>query len=277
MSGIPIEKHRLVFFGAGSAGIGVADTIVSAIVEDCKKVTEEQARRQFWFIDTRGMITKNRGDKLAAHKLPYARDDNGDTQAKTILDVIRFVKPTGIIGLAGFTGGVFTEEIIKEMAKLNDRPIIFPLSNPTSKAECSAEDAYKFTNGKCIFASGSPFDPVEVDGVTHYPSQGNNMYVFPGLGFGAVLAQAKKVTTGMIIIAARALANSVNEEEFKEGRLYPVLDRIRDLSAEIAVAVIEKAFEEGVATIERPEDLLAYVKSNMFYPAYIPLSENAKL
>lgn len=272
LTGKSLAEQRLVFFGAGSAGIGVADAIVELMVEGGSARSSEEARQQFWFVDSLGLVTTNRGDKLAHHKLPYARTDC-PTQIKELLDIIKYVKPTALIGLAGITGGVFNEAVIRLMAELNERPIIFALSNPTKKAECTAHDAYIYSEGRCIYASGSPFDPVQYNGKTYYPGQGNNMYIFPGLGFGAVLADAQRVTDSMIIAAARALAHCVTEEEMEAGLVYPRLDRIRSISALVAKAVIEKAFEEGVAQVERPTDILEGVKAAMYYPEYLDLKE----
>jgi len=270
-----ITEQRLVFFfGAGSAGIGVADAIVNVMVESSPGLTHEHARQKFWFIDSRGLVTSNRGDKLEAHKIPYARNDNGNNQFKNLMDIIEFVKPTTLIGLAGVDGGYFTAEALKRMAEINERPIIFALSNPTKKSECTAEEAYRNTNGKCIFASGSPFDNVQIEGKTYTPSQGNNMYIFSGLGFGAVVANAKEVTDGMLMQSAKTLADSVTHEELAEGRLYPKLDRMRDVSAIIAASVADKALSEGVAKIEAPGNTLQFVKDSMFDPDYLPLASN---
>jgi malic enzyme len=198
---VPLLEHKVVFLGAGSASTGVATYIAQYMVQ--QGATEEQAHKCFYLIDSKGLVTTTRGDTLENHKIPFARSDC--QEKKTLLDVIKCIKPTAIIGLSG-QGGTFTEDVIREMAKNNKKPIIFPLSNPTSKSECSAEDAYKFTNGTCIFASGSPFDEVVLDGITYKPGQGNNMYIFPGLGLGTVVSQAKQVSDTMIVCAATTLA-----------------------------------------------------------------------
>lgn len=266
VSGIHMKDQKIVFFGAGSAGIGVADCIVS--IMERHGMTKEEARRRFYFVDTKGLVTSNRGDKLQSYKLPYARSDFSQ-QYSSLLDVVKAVKPTGLIGLSG-TPRAFSEEILTELAKHSDRPIIFSLSNPTSKSECTAEQAYTWTDGRCIFASGSPFDPVDYKGKTFYPGQGNNMYIFPGLGFGAALARATKVSDSMIITAAVTLAEYVTEKEIARGQIYPALQQIRDISAKIAVNVIETAYSEGLATLDpKPSDLLGYVKDNMYQPEYV--------
>eukprot|EP01114_Cavostelium_apophysatum_P013495 TRINITY_DN3281_c0_g1_i2.p1 TRINITY_DN3281_c0_g1~~TRINITY_DN3281_c0_g1_i2.p1 ORF type:complete len:559 (-),score=151.85 TRINITY_DN3281_c0_g1_i2:33-1709(-) len=266
VSGVSIDKQRVVFFGAGSAGIGVADTIVAVMVQKLN-ITKEQARKSFYFVDSKGLVTKNRGDTLASFKVPYARDDF-DTQYTNLLDVIKAVKPTGLIGLSGMPQS-FTEEIIKELASHSKVPVIFSLSNPTSKAECSAEQAFTWTEGRCIFASGSPFAPTTLNGKTYYAGQGNNMYIFPGLGFGSFLARSKKVSDRMIIAATTTLSDFVTEEELARGQIYPRLNKIREISAIIAAKVIEVAFEEGHAQLTpKPNDLLSFVRQNMFDPVY---------
>lgn len=191
-----------------------------------------------------------------------------------LVDVVKKYKPTILLGVSA-VGGLFTEEIIREMAAQVDRPIIFPLSNPTTKAECTAEQAYDWTDGRCVFASGSPFDTVEMDdGRVFTPSQCNNMYIFPGLGLGATLCGATKVTDRMLYIAAEALATFLNEEDLKKGVVFPSLKSIRSVSHRIAVAVIKEAIQEGLATklgAKDVDDLDAFVDSKMYYPEYVPL------
>jgi len=258
------NEVKLVFFGAGSAGIGVADMIVSFIAMKTGK-SQAEARKQFWFVDSRGMITENRGDTLADHKVPYARKDNGDTQLKSLVDVVKYVKPNALIGLSG-QGQSFTEEIITLMKENNESPIIFALSNPTKKAECTATQAYEWTDGKAIFASGSPFDPVEINGKVLVPGQGNNMFIFPGLGFGAVKCNASKVSDEMIVAAAEVLSNYVTDEEIQKGNIYPPIDNIRDISSKIATRVMEVAKEQGLCqACDIPED----IEKEMYIPKYI--------
>merc|ERR1712137_1444360 len=255
------NEVKLVFFGAG---IGVADMIVSFIAMKTGK-SQAEARKQFWFVDSRGMITENRGDTLADHKVPYARKDNGDTQLKSLVDVVKYVKPNALIGLSG-QGQSFTEEIITLMKENNESPIIFALSNPTKKAECTATQAYEWTDGKAIFASGSPFDPVEINGKVLVPGQGNNMFIFPGLGFGAVKCNASKVSDEMIVAAAEVLSNYVTDEEIQKGNIYPPIDNIRDISSKIATRVMEVAKEQGLCqACDIPED----IEKEMYIPKYI--------
>ncbi|EGC40509.1 malic enzyme [Dictyostelium purpureum] len=261
----PITEQRMVFLGAGSAGIGVADCIMSLFEE--AGVSKEQARKSFWFVDSKGLITTTRGDTLTPQKRAYAREDY-DYQLKSLLEVVRDVKPTALIGLSGI-GASFTQEIIEEMSKHVEKPIIFALSNPTTNAECTAEQAYQWTDGRCIFASGSPFKPVEYKNHTFVPGQGNNMYIFPGLGLGAHLCRSKHVTDAMIITAAKTLSKFVDDSEVVTGKIYPGLQHIREISTKIAVRVIEKAYEEGMAQLTpRPTDIEAFVRMNQYNPSY---------
>ncbi len=264
ITGGKLSEQRIVFLGAGSAGIGIADMIVAGMVEEGLLV--EEARRRFWFIDSRGLVTTTRGDKLADHKIPYARDDEF---IPALLEVVEKVKPTILMGLSSQPGS-FTKEVIQEMNKHVDRPVVFALSNPTSKSECTAEQAYAWTDGAVVFAGGSPFDPVEYNGKTYVPGQGNNMYIFPGVGLGATVCGAKKITDSMFFVAAKTLASMVPDDFLTRSTVYPSLKNIREISANIAVAVCEVAYDEGIARIERPDNLLEYVKSKMFQPVYVP-------
>ena len=168
-TGIPVKDQRAVFFGAGSAGVGVAKQIVEFFTRE--GLTEDEARRCFWLVDTKGLITDDRGDKLAAHKVYFSRDDNAGKQYKSLEDVVQYVKPTILMGLSTI-GGIFTPEILNKMGKWNEHPIIFPLSNPSANSECTFEAAVKYTNGRALFASGSPFPEFEFSGKLHIPGQG---------------------------------------------------------------------------------------------------------
>ena len=212
-------------------------------------------------------------NEFNAEQRPFAKDDDNEMP---LLEVVRKYKPTILLGVTA-VGGLFTEDIIREMAMHCERPIIFPLSNPTIKAECTAEQAFEWTEGRCIFASGSPFDTVQMeDGREFYPSQCNNMYIFPGLGLGASVCGAKKVTNRMLYIAAEALAHFMTEEELAAGRIFPGLPKIRDVSHRIAVAVVREAIREGLATkvsAEESLDLDSFVARRMYYPEYVPIVE----
>ena len=261
VTGGTLAEQTLLFLGAGEAATGIADLVVSAMI--AQGCSEPEARRRNWLMDSRGLVVKNRTD-LAEHKLPYAHEHApiGD-----FLTAIRTLKPNAIIGVAA-VGGTFTGEVLQAMAELNTRPIVFALSNPTSKAECTAEEAYRYTNGHALFACGSPFDPVKLDGRTFVPRQGNNSYIFPGVGLGAIVSGARLITDDMFMSAAWTLASLVSESDLERGSLYPALPRIREVSAHIAASVARVAYQGGLAREEVPSDTLASVKSQMYEPAY---------
>ena len=213
-------------------------------------------------------VVQDRTD-LADHKLPYAHPHAPLTD---LLSAVEALRPTALIGVAGMPR-TFTQPVVEAMARINARPIIFALSNPTSKSECTAEQAYQWTNGQAIFASGSPFDPVTVQGKTFVPGQGNNAYIFPGVGLGVVASGAERVTDKMFMAAAKVLASLTAPEDLAQGRIYPSLTRIRDVSAAIATAVAELAYKHGIARHPRPEDVAAFVRTQMYEPEYETLFE----
>jgi malate dehydrogenase (oxaloacetate-decarboxylating)(NADP+) len=184
-----------------------------------------------------------------------------------LLAAVRSLKPTVLIGVSGVTGS-FTEKVLKLMAGFHDRPVIFALSNPTSKAECTAEQAYQWTGGRAIFASGSPFPPVKLDDQSFVPGQGNNAYIFPGVGLGVVASEARRVTDAMFIKAASTLASLVRDAELAEGRVYPALTRIQEVSMAIAVEVATEAYAQKLTRQARPKDLAAHIRAQMFRPEY---------
>ncbi|HEX5789986.1 MAG TPA: malic enzyme-like NAD(P)-binding protein, partial [Luteolibacter sp.] len=202
--------------------------------------------------------------KLAHHKVPYAHDAAHLTSLAEAVDTLR---PTALIGVSG-SARAFTQDVVARMAAINARPIIFALSNPTSKAECTAEQAYGWSGGRAIYASGSPFAPVELNGVRHVPGQGNNIYIFPGVGLGALACQAREVTDEMFLVAAQTLASLVGPEDLALGRVYPALTRVREVSLQVAAAVADLAHRKGLATLPRPVDLLEDIRSRMFEPVY---------
>jgi len=261
VTGGKLTDQRLLFLGAGEAATGIADLVVSAMV--AQGASEAEALRRNWLVDSRGLVVKNRPG-LTKHKLRYAHDH---APVSDFLTAIESLKPTAIIGVAA-VGSAFTPEVLQTMARINDRPIVFALSNPTSKAECSAEEAYCHTEGRALFACGSPYDPVKLDGKTFVPRQGNNSYIFPGVGLGAIASGTRLVTDEMFMAAAHALAHLVSEADIKQGSLYPALARIREVSAHIAVAVAGIAYKRGLATGQAPKDLAAYIQSQMYDPSY---------
>ncbi|MCB8936318.1 MAG: NAD-dependent malic enzyme [Candidatus Promineofilum sp.] len=259
-----LAEQRLLFLGAGEAGVGIADLVVSAMVAE--GLSPEEARQRCWFVDSKGLVVRSRAD-LAAHKLPYAHDH---APLSDLAAAVNELRPTAIIGVSG-QPRTFTRAIIESMGCHNERPIIFALSNPTSKSECTAEEAYTYTNGRAIFASGSPFPSFTLYGKTYNPGQGNNAYIFPGVGLGVVVSGARHVTDEMFGAAAHALAEQVTDDDMAAGRIYPVLSRIRDVSAAIAAKVAEIAWREGLATQPRPDDPERAIRAYMYDPQYTPL------
>jgi malate dehydrogenase (oxaloacetate-decarboxylating)(NADP+) len=256
-----MRDQKILFMGAGEAATGISDLMCTALQAD--GLSEQAARERLWLFDSHGLVVKGRAG-LAEHKLHYAHDH---PPVDGFLSAIEALRPTGIIGVAA-VGGTFTEAVLRKMAEINPRPIVFALSNPTSKSECTAEEAYRWTDGRALFACGSPFDPVNLNGRTHVPRQGNNSYIFPGVGLGAIACKARHVTDEMFLAAAHALSKQVSEQDLAQGSLYPPLARVRDVSAQIAAAVAEVAYSKGFAARPRPADLLGYVRSHMYDPTY---------
>ena len=261
VTGGKLADQRLLFLGAGEAATGIADLVVSAMVAESQP--ESVARQHCSLFDSKGLVVKSRTD-LAGHKRPYAHDRApiGD-----FLTAVKTLRPTAIIGVAA-VGGTFNWEVIEAVARINERPIVFALSNPTSQSECTAEEAYQWSNGRALFASGSPFDPVTLDERVFVPRQGNNSYIFPGVGLGAVVSRARRITDEMFMAAAHTLAQQVTDADLAQGSLYPPLANIREVSARIATAVASVAYERKLTTASAPADLLAFVKGRMYEPQY---------
>ncbi|EGN92120.1 hypothetical protein SERLA73DRAFT_173095 [Serpula lacrymans var. lacrymans S7.3] len=239
-SNLPLSDHKILFFGAGSAGIGVAKQLLSFFT--MSGLSEEEARKRIYTVDSKGLITADRKG-LQEHKKFFARTDYNGPALTNLVDIIKYVKPTALLGLSTMRNA-FSEEVVKAMSGLNKRPIIFPLSNPVALSELDYSDAIQWSNGEVIFASGSPYKPVSHGGKDFEPGQGNNMYIFPGIGLGTILSKAHHVSDGMVEQAANALASSLNAEEQAAQLVYPRLGRIRDISAQIALAVIRQAQKE---------------------------------
>ena len=256
-----LSDQRLLFLGAGEGGIGIASLFICALEKE--GLSNEEALRRCWLFDSKGLVVKDRPN-LADYKRPFVQKH---AYVSSFLDAVKTIKPTAIIGVSGIPG-LFNREVLEEMARINHRPIVFALSNPTAKSECTAKQAYAHTNGRAIFASGSPFEPVDWGGRTYVPGQGNNAYIFPGVGLGAVVCQAARITDEMFFEAAKTLANQVNDRDLDLGRVYPSLSRIREVSVKIAAAVCEVAYKRGLARAERPDDLLDHIRSSMFKPDY---------
>ncbi|KAM4042800.1 NADP-dependent malic enzyme [Anomaloglossus baeobatrachus] len=258
-----LSDHIILFQGAGEAAMGIADLIVMAMEKE--GMPREKAIKKIWMVDSKGLIVKGRSS-LTHEKERFAQ---AHAEMKHLEDVVKEIKPTALIGVAAI-GGAFTEQIIKDMAAFNKRPIIFALSNPTSKAECTAEQCYRLTEGRGIFASGSPFDPVTLpDGQTLYPGQGNNSYVFPGVALGIVACGVRHISDDIFLTTAEVIAKEVSDKHLEEGRLYPPLQTIQEVSVKIAVKVVENAYKDNTASVfPEPEDKEAFVRSQMYSTDY---------
>ncbi|MCB9557876.1 MAG: NAD-dependent malic enzyme [Deltaproteobacteria bacterium] len=261
ITGGTLADQRVLFMGAGEAGIGTGELIIHAL--RAEGLAEREARQRCWFFDSHGLVVAERTD-LSPHKLPFA---HAHPPAADFAAAIEALQPTAIIGVSG-QAGAFSQESVRAMARINRRPIVFALSNPTEKAECTAEQAYAWSEGRAIFASGSPFAPVDYQGQRYVPGQGNNVYIFPGVGLGVVASAARAVTDEMFFTSARTLASLVSESDLAQGRVYPELPRIREVSTHIAIAIAELAYDQGLARNPRPGDIAADVRACIFEPNY---------
>ncbi|KAL1816211.1 hypothetical protein ACET3Z_018785 [Daucus carota] len=270
-----LADHTFLFFGAGEAGTGIAELLALEMYHQAKLPLDE-SRKKIWFVDSKGLVVSSRMESLQAFKKPWAHDHEPVTN---LIDIIKAVKPTALIGTSG-QGKTFTKEVIEAMASFNKKPLIMALSNPTTQSECTAEEAYYWTEGRAIFASGSPFNPVEYNGKVFFPGQANNAYIFPGFGLGLVMSGAIRVHKEMLLAASEALAGTVTQEDCQKGMIYPPISNIRKISAHIAANVAAKAYEIGVATqLPQPENLVKFAeccievqssnssKNNIFAPA----------
>ncbi|CAB9529474.1 NADP-dependent malic enzyme [Seminavis robusta] len=269
LTGKKLSEHTFLFSGAGEAGTGIAELMAYAISIELS-IPVEDARKKIYLVDSKGLVTKSRLESLQHHKLNFAHDVADCKSLKCAIDALR---PSAIIGVSAMPG-TFDKEVCEKMAQYNEHPIIAALSNPTSKAECTAEQAYTWTNGKAIFSSGSPFAPVTLaDGRRFVSGQGNNAYIFPGIGLGRLAACSTRITNHDMYLAAKVLSEQVTQQELDVGCLYPPLSKIREVSAHIAVAIAKNAHETGVATEAMPENLMEHVKSLMYDPFEDPYVE----
>ncbi len=260
ISGVAFKDLRIMFLGAGSAATGIADLVTYAFQNE--GFSEKEARNKLWFVDIEGLVVNSRND-LLPHNLPYAHDH----PSADFISAIKQIKPHILIGATGFPG-TFTQQAIELMAEINERPVIFALSNPTSRAECTAEQAYEWTQGRAIFTSGSPFNEVSFKDKVFKPGQGNNAYIFPGIGLGAVVSEATRITEDMFLAAARTLADLVSEEDLSVGSIYPPLQNIREASLQIAIAVAEEVMASNVSSIQKPRNLKQDIEDYMYKPTY---------
>ncbi|XXG57369.1 hypothetical protein AAC387_Pa03g4540 [Persea americana] len=259
-----LAEHTFLFLGAGEAGTGIAELIALEMSKQTK-VPLEECRKKIWLVDSKGLIVRSRKESLQHFKKPWAHENEPVTE---LLDAVKAIKPTVLIGTSG-VGKTFTKEVVEAMASFNEKPVILALSNPTSQSECTAEEAYTWSKGRAIFASGSPFDPVEYNGKVFVPGQSNNAYIFPGFGLGLVISGAVRVNDDMLLAASEALAAQVTQEDLDKGQIYPPFSNIRKISAHIAANVAAKAYDLGLATrLPRPVDLVKYAENCMYNPVY---------
>ncbi len=274
ITGQRLRDQRIVNAGAGASAQGISDLCVSALVED--GCSEAEARRRIWTVDSRGLVTQARTN-LEDFKRTYARavDEIADFKCRdrsaiTLEETVLNAKPTILIGTSA-TPGLFTEAIVKTMARNNERPILFALSNPTSKCECTPADALAWSEGRAIVATGSPFDPVHQGGRTFRIGQCNNAFVFPGIGLGACVGKCRRVSDSMFLDAAKTLASLIAESDLRSGAVYPELTRIREISHAVACAVIRRGVAEGLAEPAMAEGVEERVREAMWFPEYMPI------
>ena len=261
ITGKKITDQRFLFLGGGSAGTGIAELISQAMAMAGMDIAE--ARKRNALFDINGLIVTARTD-LADFQKPFAQDRERVT---TFVEAVKAIRPTGIIGVSTVPK-LFTREVIEAMAEINERPIIFPYSNPTSRSECTAEEAYRWSGGRAVFASGSPFPPVEIAGRKFVPGQGNNVYIFPAMGMAVFATEATRVTEEMFIVAAKAVAEQVTEENLSVGLIYPPQSRILDASLHVAERVAAYIFDKGLARVPRPDDIGSLIRARAYRPVY---------
>jgi malate dehydrogenase (oxaloacetate-decarboxylating)(NADP+) len=261
ISGQKLTEQRFLFLGAGSAATGIAELISQAMALEGMDIAS--ARRRNALFDIKGLIVGSRPD-LAEFQKPFALDD---APISVFADAVKALRPTGIIGVSTVPK-LFNQQVIEAIATINERPIIFPYSNPTSRSECTAEEAYRWSQGRAIFASGSPFPPVELGGKTFVPGQGNNVYIFPAMGMAVFATEAKRVTDEMFIIAARAVAEQVTDQSLATGLIYPPQSEILDASLHVATRVAEYIFDNNLAGVSRPNDIGALICTRAYRPGY---------
>src|SRR6516165_6911493 len=261
ITGQKMTDQRFLFLGGGSAGTGIAELISQAMALEGMDIREARGRNALF--DINGLLVSSRTD-LADFQKPFAQDR---APVSTFVDAVKAVRPTGIIG-ASTVPKLFTRQVIEAMAQINERPIIFPYSNPTSRSECTAEEAYRWSDGRAVFASGSPFPPVDIAGRRFVPGQGNNVYIFPAMGMAVFATEATCVTEEMFMVAANAVAEQVTEENLATGLIYPPQSRILDASLHVADRVAACIFDKGLARVPRPDDIGSLIRSRAYRPVY---------
>ncbi len=261
ISGQRLVDQRFLFLGAGSAAVGIADLISQAMVLEGASVTDARARTLLFDVD--GLLVASRTD-LSRFQKPFAVEHE---PIASFIEAVRALRPTGIIGVSTVPK-LFDQAVIEAMAEINDRPIVFPYSNPTSRSECTAEEAYTWSHGRAIFASGSPFEPVETAGRRLVPGQGNNVYIFPAMGMAIHATGASRVTDEMFIVAAKAVAEQVTDADLATGLIYPPQSGILAASLNVATRIAEHIFETNGASVERPSDVAAFIQAGQYRAIY---------
>ena len=261
ISGQKLSQQRFLFLGAGSAGTGIAELISQAMTRDGLSLAEARSRNILF--DVQGLLVDSRTD-LADFQKPFALRH---APVATFVEAVRQLRPTGIIGVSAVPK-LFNQPVVEALAQINPRPIVFPYSNPTSRSECTAEEAYRWSDGRAIFASGSPFPPVQWGGHTFLPGQGNNVYVFPAVGMAVLATAAKRVTQEMFIVAAEAIAAEVTQENLDAGLIYPPQSKIFEASLRVAAKVAQYIFDHDLARAERPADIAAHIHALAYRPVY---------
>ncbi|HEX3399454.1 MAG TPA: NAD-dependent malic enzyme [Acetobacteraceae bacterium] len=261
ITGQKLTDQRFLFLGGGSAGTGIAELIGQAMTMEGMDIREARSRNALF--DVNGLLVTSRTD-LADFQKPFAEDR---APISSFVDAVRAIRPTAIIGVSTVPK-LFNREVIAAMAEINERPIIFPYSNPTSRSECTAEEAYRWSDGRAVFASGSPFPPVEINGRRFVPGQGNNVYIFPAMGMAVFATEAERVTEEMFIVAAQAVAEQVSEENLSTGLIYPPQSHILEASLHVAERIAAYIFDRGLARVPRPDDVGALVRARTYRPVY---------
>jgi malate dehydrogenase (oxaloacetate-decarboxylating)(NADP+) len=256
-----LTEQRFLFLGGGSAATGIAELISQAMALEGLDLKAARARNVLF--DINGLIVRSRND-LADFQRPFALDH---APIAKFVDAIKELRPTGIFGVSTVPK-LFNQAVIEAMSEINARPMIFPYSNPTSRSECTAEEAYRWSQGRAIFASGSPFPPVEIEGRSFTPGQGNNVYIFPAMGMAIFATEAKRVTEEMFIVAAKAVAEQVTEKNLADGLIYPPQSKILDASLHVAAQLAEYIFDHDLAGVPRPADITAHIRAHAYKPVY---------
>ncbi|MGP8026093.1 MAG: NAD-dependent malic enzyme [Acidocella sp.] len=261
ISGQALTEQRFLFLGGGSAATGIAELISQAMAMEGMDIAEARSRNALF--DVNGLLVTSRTD-LNSFQKPFVLEHEPIT---SFVEAVKALRPTGIIGVSTVPK-LFNQHVIEAMAEINERPIIFPYSNPTSRSECTAEEAYGWSEGRAIFASGSPFPPVEIGGKTLVPGQGNNVYIFPAMGLAVFATEATRITDEMFIVAAKAVAEQVTEANLDTGLIYPPQSKIYEASLHVATRVAEHIFDKNLARVDRPADVATFIRSHVYRPTY---------